>query len=165
MEIEEFDCLVGVNLLREGPEVSLVAIFDADKEGFLRSQTSLIQVSGRVSAQHQRPGHHVRGPCQRMMEATIRECDRRRKVQTAFNKEHGITPQTIQKAIRNGIEELSREEAQELVFAVAGQNEEEYTLANHIARMEREWNWRARNLQFERAPCSGTRSKRSKAEK
>ena len=154
LRLKKFDCLVGVNLLREGldlPEVSLVAIFDADKEGFLRSQTSLIQVSGRAARNINGLVIMYADRASAAMEATIRECDRRRKVQTAFNKEHGITPQTIQKAIRNGIEELSREEAQELVFAVAGQNEEEYTLANHIARMEREMELAARNLQFERA--------------
>ena len=154
LRLKKFDCLVGVNLLREGldlPEVSLVAIFDADKEGFLRSQTSLIQVSGRAARNINGLVIMYADRASAAMKATIQECDRRRKVQTAFNKEHGITPQTIQKGIRGGIEELARDEAQELVFAVAGQNEEEYTLANHIARMEREMELAARNLQFERA--------------
>ena len=154
LRLKKFDCLVGVNLLREGldlPEVSLVAIFDADKEGFLRSQTSLIQVSGRAARNINGLVIMYADRVSAAMRGTIKECDRRRKVQTAFNKTHGITPRTIQKAIRGGIEELARDEAPELVFAVAGQNEEEYTLANHIARLEREMELAARNLQFERA--------------
>ena len=154
LRLKKFDCLVGVNLLREGldlPEVSLVAIFDADKEGFLRSQTSLIQVSGRAARNINGLVIMYADRVSAAMRGTIKECDRRRKVQTAFNKTHGITPRTIQKAIRGGIEELARDEAPELVFAVAGQNEEEYTLSDHIARMEREMESAARNLQFERA--------------
>ncbi|MBI3618321.1 MAG: excinuclease ABC subunit UvrB [Candidatus Omnitrophica bacterium] len=168
LRLKKFDCLVGVNLLREGldlPEVSLVAIFDADKEGFLRSQTSLIQVSGRAARNINGLVIMYADRASAAMKATIRECGRRRKIQTAFNKEHGITPRTIQKAIRNGIEELSREEAQELIFAVAGQNEEEYTLTNHIARMEREMELAARNLQFERAAMIRDKIKEIKGEK
>ncbi len=154
LRLKKFDCLVGVNLLREGldlPEVSLVAIFDADKEGFLRSQTSLIQVAGRAARNINGLVIMYADRASAAMKATIQECDRRRKIQTAFNKTHGITPQTIQKAIRAGIEDLARDDAQELVFAVAGQNEEEYTLTSHIAQMEREMESAARNLQFERA--------------
>ncbi len=154
LRLKKFDCLVGVNLLREGldlPEVSLVAILDADKEGFLRSQTSLIQVSGRAARNINGLVIMYADRVSAAMKATISECDRRRKIQTAFNKTHGITPQTIQKAIRAGIEELARDDAHELVFAVAGQNEEEYTLTNHISQMEREMELAARNLQFERA--------------
>ena len=154
LRLKKFDCLVGVNLLREGldlPEVSLVAIFDADKEGFLRSQTSLIQVAGRAARNINGLVIMYADRASAAMKATIQECDRRRKIQTAFNKTHGITPQTIQKAIRAGIEDLARDDAQELVFGVAGQNEEEYTLTSHIAQMEREMESAARNLQFERA--------------
>ena len=154
LRLKKFDCLVGVNLLREGldlPEVSLVAILDADKEGFLRSQTSLIQVSGRAARNINGLVIMYADRVSAAMKGTISECDRRRKIQTAFNKKHGITPQTIQKAIRGGIEELARDDAHELVFAVAGQNEEEYTLTNHVAQLEREMELAARNLQFERA--------------
>ena len=154
LRLKKFDCLVGVNLLREGldlPEVSLVAIFDADKEGFLRSQTSLIQVSGRAARNINGLVIMYADRVSAAMKATIGECDRRRKIQAAFNKKYGITPRTIQKAVRGGIEELARDDAKELVFAVAGQNEEEYTLTNHIAQMEREMELAARNLQFERA--------------
>ncbi len=167
LRLKKFDCLVGVNLLREGldlPEVSLVAIFDADKEGFLRSQTSLIQVAGRAARNINGLVIMYADRVSAAMRATISECERRRKIQTAFNKEHGITPRTIQKAIRSGIEDLAQEEAQELVFAVAGQNEEEYTLSNHLAQMEREMELAARNLQFERAAMIRDRIKEIKGE-
>ena len=85
------------------------------------------------------------------MKATIAECERRRKIQLEFNKTHNITPRTIQKAIRQGIEELSAEEAQDLVLDVAGQNPEEYAVASYISELEREMDLAARNLQFERA--------------
>jgi excinuclease ABC subunit B len=108
----EFDVLVGVNLLREGldlPEVELVAILDADKEGFLRSEVSLIQTIGRAArniggrvilyADHETPS----------LKKAISETDRRRDVQLAYNKAHGITPQTIKKAIKDITEELRSE--------------------------------------------------------
>ncbi|MBI5416085.1 MAG: excinuclease ABC subunit UvrB [Candidatus Omnitrophica bacterium] len=154
LRLKKFDCLVGVNLLREGldlPEVSLVAIFDADKEGFLRSQTSLIQVAGRAARNINGVVIMYADRVSAAMRATINECDRRRKIQIAFNKKHHITPQTIRKAIRSGIEDLVQDEARELVLTVAGEDEEEYTLNDYVARMEREMELAARNLQFERA--------------
>lgn len=154
LRTKKFDCLVGVNLLREGldlPEVSLVVILDADKEGFLRSQTSLIQVSGRAA-------RHLNGyvimyadTISRAMAATIKECERRRKIQVAFNEKHHITPQSIQKAIRAGIEELSEEEARDVVLESAGLNEEEFAVSQYVSELEREMELSARNLQFERA--------------
>ncbi|MCK5082923.1 MAG: excinuclease ABC subunit UvrB [Candidatus Omnitrophica bacterium] len=151
---KKFDCLVGVNLLREGldlPEVSLVAILDADKQGFLRSQTSLIQVSGRAARNVNGLVIMYADTVSAAMKAMISECDRRRQIQLAFNEEHNITPQTIKKAIRDGIEELDEEEAEKVVWLAVGQSEEEYTFSNVIAKLEREMELAARNLQFERA--------------
>lgn len=154
LRLKKFDCLVGVNLLREGldlPEVTLVAIFDADKEGFLRSQTSLIQVAGRAARNVNGMVIMYADSISPAMKATISECERRRKIQLAFNEKHRITPKTIQKAIREGIEEWAEEQAEEIVLDVVGENAEEYALHSHIADLEREMELAARNLQFERA--------------
>jgi len=111
LRLGDFDVLVGVNLLREGldlPEVSLVAVLDADKEGFLRSQSSLIQTIGRAARNVN--GEVILYADKRTpaMEQTIAECARRREMQLAYNKEHGITPRTIKKAITEGIEAIVR---------------------------------------------------------
>lgn len=152
LRMKQFDCLVGVNLLREGldlPEVSLVAILDADKEGFLRSQTSLIQVSGRAA-------RHLNGrvimyadTVSAAMKAAINECERRRAIQLAYNKEHSITPRSVEKAIRQGIEQLAK--ADELVLEAVGENEERLALTSLISDLEREMELAARNLLFEKA--------------
>ncbi|MFH1858342.1 MAG: excinuclease ABC subunit UvrB [Candidatus Omnitrophota bacterium] len=152
LRLRKFDCLVGINLLREGldlPEVSLVAILDADKEGFLRSQTSLIQVSGRAA-------RHINGQVimyadtlTGSMKRAISETNRRRKLQLEYNQTHGITPRSIQKAIRDGIEAVRQ--AEELVTEVADEEREEQELRSLIAELEEEMLLAARNLQFERA--------------
>ena len=149
---KKFDCLVGINLLREGldlPEVSLVAILDADKEGFLRSQTSLIQVAGRAA-------RHIDGEVimyadtiTRSMKMAIEETNRRREKQVEFNKKHNITPRSVEKAIRDGIEVVKK--AEKIVLDVAGQSGEEYEVDTIITELQKEMQLSARNLQFERA--------------
>jgi len=148
----DFDCLVGINLLREGldlPEVSLVAILDADKEGFLRSATSLIQVSGRAA-------RHINGMVimyadniTGSMKKAISESNRRRMVQLEFNRKNKISPRSIQKAIKQGIEDLAG--AEELVVNLTGQNKDDYEINKYISQLEYEMELAARNLQFEKA--------------
>ncbi len=149
---KKFDCLVGINLLREGldlPEVSLVAILDADKEGFLRSATSLIQVSGRAARNINGAVIMYADTITGSMKKAISESERRRKIQLEFNKINKITPRSIQKAIKQGIEDL--EEAGELVQGLTGQTKDEYELNVYISELEYEMELAARNLQFEKA--------------
>lgn len=146
----KYDVLVGINLLREGidlPEVSLVAILDADKEGFLRSESSLIQTIGRA-ARHQEGrvvmyGDKITGS----MERAISETKRRRAIQEEYNKKHGITPATIQKAITEHLH-VETEKA-EPGFDVNKMPAEE--LARMVKDFERKMNFAAQNLQFEEA--------------
>ena len=116
LRMGEFDVLVGINLLREGldiPEVSLVAILDADKEGFLRSERSLIQTIGRAARNTDGRVIMYADELTESMEKAITETNRRRKIQMQYNEEHGITPQTIKKSIRDTIKASIVEEAQE----------------------------------------------------
>ena len=148
-----YETLVGVNLLREGldlPEVSLVAILDADKQGFLRSETSLIQTIGRsarnVNAKVILFGDKVTAA----MRNAIDETNRRRKIQEAYNEQHGITPHTIKKAIADGIESdlKSRREANDAV----GRNDETvYITEEYVTELETEMLTAAEELDFERA--------------
>ena len=148
----EFDCLVGINLLREGldlPEVSLVVILDADKEGFLRSATSLIQVAGRAARNIDGQVIMYADTITNSMKKAIEETNRRRKRQLEFNKIHKVTPRSIEKAIRDGIESVRK--AKDITLEVAGQAEDEYEADTLIAELQREMELCARNLQFERA--------------
>jgi len=148
----EFDVLVGVNLLREGldlPEVSLVAILDADKEGFLRSETSLIQTIGRTARNVNAEVILYADKITPSMQRAIDETNRRREIQAKYNEEHGITPETIRKEIRAGLEsEMSaRRIAREAIHA----SENELDRTELIAVLEKEMLEAAEALEFERA--------------
>jgi excinuclease ABC subunit B len=144
--------VVGVNLLREGldlPEVSLVAILDADKEGFLRSETSLIQTIGRtarnVNARVILYADNMTGSMQR----AIDETNRRRVIQLKYNEEHDITPETVRKAIRAGIE--AEIQARTVVRSAAHMNEDQRARLEHIRELEVDMQHAADELDFEAA--------------
>lgn len=157
LRLGEFDVLVGINLLREGldlPEVSLVAILDADKEGFLRSETSLIQTIGRAA-------RNVRGKVllyadevTGSMERALKETERRRRIQTQYNEKHGITPETVVKAIREFMPELQRKEKakekKEALKERAGGLAPKQ-VADLIRQLEEEMFAAAKSLEFEKA--------------
>jgi excinuclease ABC subunit B len=148
----QFDVLVGVNLLREGldlPEVSLVAILDADKEGFLRSETSLIQTIGRSARNVNAKVILYADKVTESMQKAIDETERRRKKQEAYNKEHGITPETIKKNIAKGIEEDANQ-SRDMKVAL-GQDEELFITQEYINELEKEMLEAADRLEFERA--------------
>ena len=147
--------LVGINLLREGldlPEVSLVAILDADKEGFLRTETSLIQTVGRASRNAEGRVIMYADHISDAMRACMGETDRRRSIQEAYNREHGITPETIKKAVRDIIEVTTKVEAD--VDEYEGKSLLELTkkeLSDYAAKLEKEMRAAAKDLLFERA--------------
>ncbi len=160
-----FEALVGVNLLREGldlPEVSLVAILDADKEGFLRSETSLMQTIGRaarnVNAKVTLYADRVTDSMQRAMDET----DRRRAVQAAYNREHGITPETIRKGIRAGIEAEANAHAQANA-AVGRADDAQYITEEYLAELEGEMMAAADAMEFERAAVLRDRIERMRS--
>jgi excinuclease ABC subunit B len=159
-----FDALVGVNLLREGldlPEVSLVAILDADKEGFLRSQTSLIQTIGRSARNVNAEVILYADTVTDSMQRAIEETRRRRELQLAYNQEHGITPETIRKAIRQGIEEEIA--AHKLAESVAGSAD--YVTQEYLEELHQEMLAAAESLEFERAALLRDRIAQLKGEK
>ncbi|MCX7571064.1 excinuclease ABC subunit UvrB [Tumebacillus sp. DT12] len=150
-----FDVLVGINLLREGldlPEVSLVAILDADKEGFLRAERSLIQTIGRAARNAGGEVIMYADKITRSMDVAIKETERRRAIQIAYNEEHGITPQTINKKVRDVIEAVkaadpkAEKKIQKGVDKMSKKDREEL-----IAKLEKEMKDAAKSLQFERA--------------
>ncbi len=154
MRLDVFDVLVGINLLREGldiPEISLVAILDADKEGFLRSETSLIQTIGRAA--RNADGHVVMyaDVITDSMQAALEETERRRRLQQAYNEEHGITPQTIRKAVRELIS-ISRTVAKEEVrFEKDPESMDLKELEKLVAEVQKKMKKAAADLDFETA--------------
>jgi len=148
----EFDILVGINLLREGldlPEVSLVCILDADKEGFLRSQTSLIQTAGRAA-------RHINGEVvlfadqvTRSMEALISISEYRRQKQMEYNEKHGITPQTVRRAVQESLHTILR--GREIASAVINEAGGDFNLTELLRELEDEMQTASANLEFERA--------------
>ena len=149
-----FDVLVGINLLREGldiPEVSLVAILDADKEGFLRTETSLIQTIGRAARNADSKVIMYCDGISPAMKAAMDETERRRGIQDAYNKEHGITPQSVRKAVRSVIEATK---VAEEASGYEGRSPLEMTkkeLKDYVKKLEKEMKQAAADLQFERA--------------
>jgi excinuclease ABC subunit B len=152
LRLANFDCLVGINLLREGldlPEVALVAVLDADKEGFLRSGTSLIQVAGRTA-------RHINGKVilyadtvtdsmRRMIDVT----ERRRRIQKEYNERHHITPRSIAKSIGEGL--AIKRESEEIEKSVVREAGVDYDIFKTIQEVEREMLEAAEALEFERA--------------
>ena len=154
LRMNVFDVLVGINLLREGldiPEITLVAILDADKEGFLRSETSLIQTIGRAARNSE--GHVIMyaDVMTDSMKRAIGETERRRKLQQAYNEEHGITPQTIKKAVRDLIAVSKAIAETEDQFAKDPESMTQKELAGVIKKVEKQMRAAAADLNFEQA--------------
>lgn len=164
LRLGQFDVLVGVNLLREGldlPEVSLVAILDADKEGFLRSETSLIQMIGRCARNVDARVILYADKMTAAMKQAIDETTRRREIQTRYNEEHGITPDTVRKAIRTGLigEVAAMRRVREAVHAEEG----EYDRDELVRELEQEMLQAAEELDFEKAAALRDHIKELKA--
>ena len=154
LRLDVFDVLVGINLLREGldiPEITLVAILDADKEGFLRSETSLIQTIGRAARNSE--GHVIMyaDNMTDSMRNAIDETERRRAIQQKYNEEHGITPKTIQKAVRELISISKKVAKNELEFAKDPESMSKKELEQLIAEIQKKMNHAAAELNFEAA--------------
>ena len=149
LRLGEFDVLVGINLLREGldiPEVSLVAILDADKEGFLRSERSLIQTIGRAARNSEGKVIMYADELTESMEKAITETNRRRIIQEAYNKEHNIVPQTIKKSVREAIKAT-------IVEDVSSKYEiqKDESVEDIIKKLTDEMLKHAANMEFEKA--------------
>jgi len=157
LRLGKFDALVGINLLREGldiPEVSLVTILDADKEGFLRSSGSLIQTMGRAARNVEGKAILYADTTTRSMNVAIDETTRRRTLQTAFNKEHGITPESIKKQIIDVLSSIYERDYY-TVPAVADEERVKYIPRDEIpplmATLEKQMKQAAKKLEFEKA--------------
>ena len=155
LRLGKFDCLVGVNLLREGldlPEVSLVAILDADKEGFLRSETSLIQTIGRAARNAEGKVIMYADTITESMAKAINETNRRRKIQMEYNRLHGITPETVRKGIRELIEATkAAEDNMEYLPDKDINKMSKKEIKALLERLEKEMREAAKNLEFEKA--------------
>ena len=152
LRLGKFDVVVGVNLLREGldlPEVSLVAILDADKEGFLRSETSLIQTIGRTARNVNAEVILYADEVTQSMQKAMDETERRRRVQLEHNKQNNITPQTIRKGIRKSIEDESA--SKKIARQMVKEDEAEYVTQEYIRELEEEMLQAASDLNFEKA--------------
>ncbi len=152
----EYDVLIGINLLREGldlPEVSLVAILDADKEGFLRSQGSLIQTIGRAARHLEGRAILYADNMTDSMQRAINETDRRREVQVAYNEEHGLTPQAIHRPLEMGLAGILRADYADLVEETEGMPEfvSQAELDTYIGRLESDMREAAKKFEFEKA--------------
>lgn len=161
-----FDVLVGVNLLREGldlPEVSLVAILDADKEGFLRSDKSLIQTMGRAARNVNAEVFLYADTITDSMQRAMDETNRRRELQLAYNREHGITPRTVQSAIATVLEE--EVEAHKMAQEAAVGEDQDFVTAEYLEALQKEMLEAAQNLEFERAAQLRDRIAQLKGEK
>ena len=157
LRLGEFDVLIGVNLLREGldiPEVSLVAIMDADKEGFLRSETSLIQTIGRAARNSCGQVIMYADKITESMDNAIKETNRRREIQMTYNKEHGIVPKTIKKPIENNLLQLvsSYRNLEDIVAEEMVENNLNVKdIPKLITKLEKDMHKAAKVLDFERA--------------
>ncbi len=163
LRLGEFDALIGINLLREGldiPEVSLVAILDADKEGFLRSTTSLIQTSGRAARNISGKVIFYADRMTQSMQAAIDEMSRRREIQLAYNQEHNITPRSIQRAIEVSMEYSARSELELEVMEEEETYESGKSVLQLIAELEKQMLSVAKDLEFEKAAELRDRIKR-----
>ena len=154
MRLDVFDVLVGINLLREGldiPEISLVAIIDADKEGFLRSETSLIQTIGRAARNAEGRVIMYADNMTDSMKKAIEETQRRRALQEKYNEEHGITPQTIKKAVRDLIAVTKAVAKEEVKFEKDPESMGREELEKLIAKVQKNMKKAATELDFETA--------------
>lgn len=154
MRLDVFDVLVGINLLREGldiPEVALVAILDADKEGFLRSATSLIQTVGRAARNSEGRVIMFADTITDSMKVAIEETNRRRNIQQKYNEEHGITPTTIKKAVRELMKISKEVEKQEAKLSKDPESMDRNELKQLVAKIEKKMKKAAADLDFESA--------------